>query len=100
MGGRRRGVAALALLAAATAGACRQRGGAPVVAAASDAGPAPSSAAGATPKASGDPTKRIPRIDVHTHISPDGIARSMKMMNEWGIDGMVNLSGMYPGPPK
>jgi hypothetical protein len=21
-------------------------------------------------------------------------------MNEWGIDGVVNLSGMYPGPPR
>ena len=31
---------------------------------------------------------------------PDGIPRAIKMMDEWGIDGMVNLSGMYPGPPR
>ena len=23
----------------------------------------------------------------------------MQLMDEWGIDGVVNLSGMYPGPP-
>jgi predicted TIM-barrel fold metal-dependent hydrolase len=37
---------------------------------------------------------------MHTHISPDGIDRAIKLMNEWGIDGAVNLSGMYPGPPR
>jgi len=42
---------------------------------------------------------RLPRIDVHMHINPDGIGRAVKMMDEWGIDGGVNLSGMYPGPP-
>ncbi|HVZ71165.1 MAG TPA: amidohydrolase family protein [Polyangia bacterium] len=43
---------------------------------------------------------RYPKIDVHTHVMPDGIARAVKMMDEHGIDGMVNLSGMYPGPPR
>ncbi|MDB4980757.1 MAG: hypothetical protein JWM82_1509, partial [Myxococcales bacterium] len=43
---------------------------------------------------------RFPRIDVHTHVMPDGINRAIKMMDEWGIDGMVNLSGMYPGGPR
>src|SRR5690349_3099578 len=81
--------AALAFLAS-TSGACRQRGGAPVVAAAGDAGPT----------APPTPPARLPRIDVHTHVMPDGIARAGKMMREWGIDGMVNLSGMYPGPPR
>jgi predicted TIM-barrel fold metal-dependent hydrolase len=42
----------------------------------------------------------LPRIDVHTHISPDGLERALAVMNEWGIDGMVNLSGHYPGPPR
>jgi predicted TIM-barrel fold metal-dependent hydrolase len=42
---------------------------------------------------------RLPRIDVHMHIGPDGVTRAMKMMDEWGVDGGVNLSGMYPGPP-
>jgi predicted TIM-barrel fold metal-dependent hydrolase len=41
-----------------------------------------------------------PRIDVHTHISPDGIGRAVHLMDEWGIDGVVNLSGMHPGPPR
>ena len=41
---------------------------------------------------------RLPRIDVHTHIGPDGIDRALALMDRWGIDGVVNLSGMYPGP--
>ena len=43
---------------------------------------------------------RLPRIDVHTHISPDGVERALALMDQWGIDGMVNLSGMTPGPPR
>jgi predicted TIM-barrel fold metal-dependent hydrolase len=43
---------------------------------------------------------RLPRIDVHTHIGPMGLDRALAMMDAWGIDGMVNLSGMVPGPPK
>ena len=45
-------------------------------------------------------TKRLPRIDVHMHIGPDGIQRAVRLMDEWGIDGGINLSGMYPGPPR
>lgn len=77
------GVAALSLLFAASFSACRPRAAVPPA----DGGPT-------------SPTRRIPRIDVHTHVMPDGIARAGKMMREWGIDGMVNLSGMYPGPPR
>jgi predicted TIM-barrel fold metal-dependent hydrolase len=43
--------------------------------------------------------KHLPRIDVHMHIGPDGIARAVRLMDEWGIDGGINLSGMFPGPP-
>ena len=43
---------------------------------------------------------RLPRIDVHTHISPEGLERALALMDQWGIDGMVNLSGMVPGPPR
>jgi predicted TIM-barrel fold metal-dependent hydrolase len=43
---------------------------------------------------------RLPRIDVHTHISPQGLERALAVMDQWGIDGMVNLSGMVPGPPR
>jgi predicted TIM-barrel fold metal-dependent hydrolase len=42
---------------------------------------------------------RFPRIDVHAHVSPDGVERALEIMGMWGIDGMVNLSGMTPGPP-
>ncbi|HEX4403411.1 MAG TPA: amidohydrolase family protein [Polyangia bacterium] len=79
----------VALLAAALAGgACRPRGAAPAATTVADAG--------ASPRVG----KRFPRIDTHTHVMPDGIPRAMKLMDEWGIDGMVNLSGMYPGPPR
>ncbi len=44
--------------------------------------------------------KRLPRIDVHTHISPGGLERALAIMDQWGIDGMVNLSGYTPGPPR
>jgi predicted TIM-barrel fold metal-dependent hydrolase len=54
-------------------------------------------AAGADSQARGG---RLPRIDVHTHIGPDGIDRALGIMKKWGIDGMVNLSGMYAGPPR
>ncbi len=40
--------------------------------------------------------RRIRRIDVHTHISPTAIDRTVALMDRWGIDGVVNLSGMYP----
>jgi predicted TIM-barrel fold metal-dependent hydrolase len=43
---------------------------------------------------------RLPRIDVHMHISPFGIERLTAMLDRWGIDGVVNLSGMYPGAPR
>jgi len=43
---------------------------------------------------------RLPRIDVHTHISPQGLERALATMDKWGVDGMVNLSGMTPGPPR
>jgi predicted TIM-barrel fold metal-dependent hydrolase len=59
---------------------------------------APSAASGDS--AAPAPRARFHRIDLHTHISPDGIDRAIKLMNEWGIDGAVNLSGMYPGPPR
>jgi predicted TIM-barrel fold metal-dependent hydrolase len=42
----------------------------------------------------------LPRIDIHTHISPAGIERALAIMDQWGIDGMINLSGGFPGPPR
>jgi predicted TIM-barrel fold metal-dependent hydrolase len=43
--------------------------------------------------------QRIPRIDTHTHVDPMAIDRAVALMDRWGIDGAVNLSGMHPGPP-
>jgi len=62
------------------------------VAVAADGAPSPTRPAAAP--------RRYRRIDVHTHIGPDGIARAVRLMDEWGIDGVVNLSGMHPGPPR
>ena len=53
-----------------------------------------------SPKVQAAHQRRLPRIDAHTHIMSDGVERALAMMNEWGIDGMVNLSGSYPGPPR
>jgi hypothetical protein len=47
-----------------------------------------------------DAGPRLPRLDVHMHVGPEGIDRLIKLMDRWGIDGAVNLSGMYPGPPR
>jgi predicted TIM-barrel fold metal-dependent hydrolase len=93
-----RGAAALSLLAlGATGAACRPRG-----AGGAATGQAPPRAlasagdAGAAARAG----RRFARIDTHTHVMPDGVERALKLMDEWGIDGIVNLSGMYPGPPR
>jgi predicted TIM-barrel fold metal-dependent hydrolase len=85
-------VALLALLPA-LLGGCR--GGGSSAGAATGEHAAPAAAPQAPPRA-----RRLRRIDVHTHIMPDAIARAVKLMDEWGIDGAVNLSGMYPGPPR
>lgn len=46
------------------------------------------------------PFHRLPKIDVHMHIGPDAVERTLALMDRWGITGVVNLSGMYPGPPR
>jgi predicted TIM-barrel fold metal-dependent hydrolase len=61
------------------------------------AAPAATSAAPRSAPMAGQ--RRFRRIDVHMHIGPDGVARAVRLMDEWGIDGAVNLSGMFPGPP-
>jgi predicted TIM-barrel fold metal-dependent hydrolase len=63
---------------------------------------APPAASPALADAGKPPTVRPHRrrIDVHMHISPDGIERALHLMDEWGISGGVNLSGMHPGPPR
>jgi predicted TIM-barrel fold metal-dependent hydrolase len=87
-----RAARALVLAAAAVAtGGCR-RGGPAAGAVASDGAPS-------QPAAPAE-ARRFHRIDVHTHIGPDGIPRAVRLMDEWGIDGVVNLSGMHPGAPR
>jgi len=80
---------------------CRRE--APVAAAAAGTAGGANAAAAPAPAPVPQPAKparRFHRIDVHTHIGPNGIARAVRLMDEWGIDGVVNLSGMYPGPPR
>ncbi|MBC8133680.1 MAG: hypothetical protein H7X95_11920, partial [Deltaproteobacteria bacterium] len=36
---------------------------------------------------------KLPKIDVHMHIGPDSIERTVALMDKWGITGVVNLSG-------
>ena len=108
-------VARALVLAALTAAAGGCRRGTPVAAANAADGTAPTAAPATAPTTAttppaaapapaattaAPPSKRFRRIDVHTHIGPDGIARAVRLMDEWGIDGVVNLSGMYPGPPR
>jgi predicted TIM-barrel fold metal-dependent hydrolase len=95
-----RSVARALVLAAATVttGGCHRAPPAPA-AAASDTALAPVAPAATTAPAK-PAARRFRRIDVHTHIGPDGIARAVRLMDEWGIDGVVNLSGMFPGPPR
>jgi len=45
-------------------------------------------------------THAFARIDTHMHIDPRAIDRALALMDRWGIDGAVNLSGMHPGPPR
>jgi predicted TIM-barrel fold metal-dependent hydrolase len=93
-----RSAARALVLAAATvaAGGCRRAAPSPAEAAA----PAPAATPAPAPAPKPAAARRFHRIDVHTHIGPDGIARAVRLMDEWGIDGVVNLSGMYPGPPR
>ena len=42
----------------------------------------------------------FPRIDTHMHIDPRAIDRTLALMDRYGIDGAINLSGMHPGPPR
>ena len=80
----------------AAAGGCRRGTSATATASGPD-GAAPATAPAPAPAPA---ARRFHRIDVHTHIGPDGIPRAIRLMDEWGIDGVVNLSGMYPGPPR
>lgn len=43
------------------------------------------------------PARRV--VDVHTHVTPDELDRLHSILDEAGIDWVVNLSGMWPGGP-
>ena len=87
-GGCRRGAAVAVAADGATTATAATKTTAPATTTTAPAAPAPAK------------PRRFHRIDVHTHIGPDGIARAVRLMDEWGIDGVVNLSGQYPGPPR
>src|SRR5438309_3286805 len=98
MSGRRgRAPRHLTLFALALVGvACRRETPAPpapVIEAVAAAAPAP---APSPPPAWTGPGADIPKIDVHMHIAPDGIAHAVALMTAWGIDHGVNLSGGSP----
>jgi predicted TIM-barrel fold metal-dependent hydrolase len=40
------------------------------------------------------------RIDTHVHLSGDSMPKVLSLMDMWGLAGVVNLSGMHPGPPR
>jgi predicted TIM-barrel fold metal-dependent hydrolase len=96
---RDRGLIAAAVVALALAmlAACKGGGGNKPQ---SPAAPAPGAAATPPESAEKPAARRFKRIDIHMHISPTGIDRALALMDRWGIDGAINLSGMYPGPPR
>lgn len=59
----------------------------------------PAASTAASDSAANRPFHRLPKLDVHMHIGPDSVERTVALMDRWGITGVVNLSGMYPGPP-
>jgi len=44
--------------------------------------------------------KKYWRIDTHVHLSGESMGKVVSLMDMWGIAGVVNLSGMHPGPPR
>lgn len=73
----------LTLLVAVAAAACSRGGGSP------GGGPAPPAIDAAPP--------RPRRIDVHAHFGPSAAAHAIALMDAYGIDVIVNLSGGAPG---
>ena len=49
-----------------------------------------------TPKPPPPPPK-IVKIDAHTHFGPDSVPQLLRLMDRYGIDTVVNLSGSFPG---
>jgi predicted TIM-barrel fold metal-dependent hydrolase len=40
---------------------------------------------------------RLRKVDVHTHFGPESVGRVLELMDRYGIDAVVNLSGGSPG---
>ncbi len=41
-------------------------------------------------------SERLQVVDVHVHLSASGVARLERLMEKWGFDHVVNLSGGHP----
>jgi predicted TIM-barrel fold metal-dependent hydrolase len=55
--------------------------------------PAPPAASGAPAPARGH---QVPMLDMHVHLSPSAVPRLTALMNQYGIERIVNLSGGDP----
>jgi predicted TIM-barrel fold metal-dependent hydrolase len=44
-----------------------------------------------------DAGPRFRKVDVHVHVEPRAVPRLVSLMDAWGIDVAVNLSGGWPG---
>jgi predicted TIM-barrel fold metal-dependent hydrolase len=67
------------------------------------AAPLPSPSAAAKPEspsvsssAAKPRSERLPIVDVHVHLSGDGVRRLEKLMSQYGFDHVINLSGGTP----
>src|SRR5215212_5838052 len=45
----------------------------------------------------GKPAEKLRKVDVHTHFGPDATDRMISLMDQYGLDTVVNLSGGAPG---
>jgi L-ascorbate metabolism protein UlaG (beta-lactamase superfamily)/predicted TIM-barrel fold metal-dependent hydrolase len=48
-------------------------------------------------KATADGAPRYRKVDAHVHVSPADVPRLVALMDAWGIDVAINLSGGWPG---
>src|SRR5512135_2759537 len=44
-----------------------------------------------------DAGPRLRKVDAHVHVEPAAVPRLVALMDAWGIDVAVNLSGGWPG---
>jgi predicted TIM-barrel fold metal-dependent hydrolase len=58
--------------------------------------PAPPKAKTSDLAGAGAPDRTLPKIDVHMHVAPDGVATALDIMKSEGIRIGLNASGGYP----